>query len=337
MKDPLQSMEKELILSSVNGSSKPPKESNLFYIRKANDWLEEARLLPEPKYLYDNLWVEGETAFLFGGTGTGKSLLAVQIGKHISESQPVLYFDFELSNLQFANRYFAEDKKYAKFPDGFFRIEIKRDVAYNTNQLVKKIHETAQESKAKIIIIDNLTWISTGTEKAYEAANIMKELSALRRNYNYSFLILSHTPKRDETRPVNINDMAGSMVLTNFTDTSFCIAKSFKGENIRYIKQLKVRSSEIFYCTESVWVIRISKSEDGFLGFEDKGISSEREHLKEPNSIERSEKKKECYELLDQGISYQEISKRLELAKGTISKYSKQRKLKTKNNDSAPF
>ena len=77
--------------------------------KKANEWIEEAKLRPNPKKLFGTFWFENEVCILFADTNVGKSILAMQISHSISkgekvegfdlesESQKVLYFDFELS------------------------------------------------------------------------------------------------------------------------------------------------------------------------------------------------------------------------------------------------
>lgn len=314
-------------------------QSKLFVVKRANEWLEEATHLPPPVPLYDELWYQGETAFLFGGTGTGKSLLAVQIAKYIAHSQPVLYFDFELSLVQFAKRYFDDFKGFDPFPENFYRVEFARDISYNQTQLVQEIHQTAQNYQSRVIIIDNLTWVLAGNEKTMDAGNLMKEIAALKRNNSYSILILSHTPKRDETRPISVNDMAGSMVLTNFVDTSFCIAKSFKDQYLRYIKQVKVRSSDLVYGFDSVKILRLQKSFKGFLGFIEEDIGGEMEHLKRPNEDFWEQKKMDCVSMLKANKTYSEIAKTLGISPGVITKWKKNGdlNLQQKNDDKPPF
>ncbi len=303
----------------------PRPDNNLFVIKKANDWLIEAKDLPPPSPLYDQLWFEGETAFLFGGTGTGKSLYAVQMGKEIAKEQPVLFFDFELSLIQFAKRYFNHDWTcHENFPENFYRVEFKRNITYSQDQLITEIHRAAIEYNSKVLIIDNLTWILAASEKTIDAGNLMKEIASLKRDNDYSILIIAHTPKRDETRPINVNDMAGSMVLTNFIDTSFCISKSFKDSYMRYIKQVKVRSSDMVYGYDSVKVLQLSANNDGFLNFEDVGTERENEHLRNLSDEQRIDKKNKAMEMMEQGKSYAEISQELGISKGVISKYKKQ-------------
>src|SRR6185369_14057916 len=58
---------------------------NLFKIQTANSWIDEARSRPAPKMLFGEFWYEGELCILFADTGTGKSILSVQIGNGIAE------------------------------------------------------------------------------------------------------------------------------------------------------------------------------------------------------------------------------------------------------------
>src|SRR5258708_3025006 len=87
-----------------------PDDDNLFIIKPASRWIEEARNRPKQKMLFATFWFEGEICILFADTNLGKSILAVQLGDSISKgvevpgsvlqtaAQPVLYFDFELND-----------------------------------------------------------------------------------------------------------------------------------------------------------------------------------------------------------------------------------------------
>ena len=89
----------------------------LFQYKSFNKTLEESRELADPLPLWKTLWYEGEICCLFGDTGTGKSILAVQIAKEIAEKKKILYFDFELSEKQFEMRYKDTDGNLCNFPD----------------------------------------------------------------------------------------------------------------------------------------------------------------------------------------------------------------------------
>lgn len=117
--------------------SSTPVPSNLFDVRPANEWIEVAKKKPPQKKLLGTLLFENEICILFADTNLGKSILAVQIGESISSGrrispfeleappQKALYIDFELTDMQFLNRYTEGDLHY-KFHSNFYRAEIDR-------------------------------------------------------------------------------------------------------------------------------------------------------------------------------------------------------------------
>ena len=78
-------------------------------VRSVNKTLQDASSRPNPRDLYWGLWHEGEIGCLFADSGTGKSILAVQMGMEIAETDKVLYIDCELSDKQFQLRYTSEE------------------------------------------------------------------------------------------------------------------------------------------------------------------------------------------------------------------------------------
>src|SRR5476651_846646 len=88
-------------------------DDSMFIVKPANYWIEQAKNRPVQKMLFAEFWFDNEICILFADTNLGKSILAVQIGDSIStgkpvpgfkldaEAQPVLYFDFELTDKQF--------------------------------------------------------------------------------------------------------------------------------------------------------------------------------------------------------------------------------------------
>lgn len=305
--------------------------SEILIVKTANEWMNIARNLPDDVKLYDELWFEGESCFLFGGPGSGKSILSVQIAVAIAESQPVLYCDFELNIRQFRKRYKIKDGIEFLFPDKFYRAEFAKDIEFDVNALIESIHINAKSIGAKILIIDNISWIIENSEKGEVAGNFMKKLSYLKRNEGYSILTIAHTPKRDDTNPITIYDMAGSMRLQNFIDSSFAIVESHKSEGLRYLKQTKCRSEEKAYGFESVLILQLDQDATGLLHFQQIGTSVETEHLKRPTDEERNNKKEDCLKLLSEKKSYREIQQLTGLSLGAINKY------KNQQHDARPF
>jgi len=281
------------------------ENKGLFIVKTASRWIEQAKKRPIPKMLFGEFWFEGELCILFADTNLGKSILAVQIGNSITQAehipgfkldtrkQSILYFDFELSDKQFENRYSRDFDMHYGFDDNFIRVEINPDAEIPEklsfeDHLNDSLERSVIETGAKVLIIDNLTYLKSETEKAKDALPLMKHLKRLKSEFGLSILALAHTPKRDLSKPITRNDLQGSKMLINFCDSSFSIGESSNDKSTRYIKQIKARSTEIIYDTENVCVCHIEKPHN-FLQFEFLNFGTEREHLKQISESEKSE------------------------------------------------
>lgn len=298
----------------------------IFTVKTANRTIREAALRPNPDALWLTLWYEGEVCCLFSDSNLGKSIYAVQIATSIAKKQKVLYFDFELSDKQFQLRYSDEANNLNQFPDNLYRVEINRDSLDAVNfeeAVIGNIEQTAIKLGAKVLIIDNLTYLCVASEKGDAAGTLMFRLMALKRKYGLSMLILAHTPKRCLSNPITQNDLAGSKKLYNFFDSVFAIGKSAKNSSVRYIKQLKVRYGNYTYDADNVIVCVIEKV-GTFLQFVDIGYAVEKEHLKEPSEKDSTQEKETIKRMVAEGKTYRVIASELGVTLGKV-----QRALKT--------
>jgi RecA-family ATPase len=327
---------------SATGSSRPPNhvssstyepdvfadEEELFTVRTANTWLQEANKRPVPKMLFGKLWYEGELCILFADSNLGKSILAVQIANAIStgetmhpftfeaEAQPVLYCDFELSDKQFEVRYSVDYEDHYRFSNNFFRAEMNTGIdlppgfkdfdEYLSACLERSIVQTG----SKVIVIDNITYLRGENEKAKDALPLMKHLKALKTQYGLSILALAHTPKRDMSLELTRNDLQGSKMLMNFCDSAFAIGESQQDRNLRYVKQIKQRNTEEKYGSDNICMFSINK-ERNFLKYDFEGFGREWEHLRKPEDGDRDKLKEQVTELKAQGKSLREIGREL--------------------------
>jgi len=305
-------------------------QTGLFLVRSANNWLEIAKSRPIPKMLLDVLWFEGELCILFADTNLGKSILAVQIADSISkgksifgfrleaEKQKVLYFDFELSDKQFEARYSEDYSNHYHFNDNFYRAEIyseaemPKEFTSFESYLNHSLEQALTETQAKILIVDNITYLSAETERAKDALPLMKQLKALKQKFGLSVLVLAHTPKRDLSKPITRNDLQGSKMLINFCDSSFAIGESNQNKSIRYIKQIKVRNSDFKFDKDNVAVCRIDKPAN-FLSFEFENFGSEDEHLRVFSDNDKVQLENDIVDIKanEPDLSLGEIAKRL--------------------------
>lgn len=328
-----QSKELNSLMAHVNNPTEPEIDKStigVLCIKEANEWCAEASLRPDPKQLWMSLWYEGECTCLFADSNLGKSIYAVQIAEEISKKEPVLYFDFELSDKQFQLRYTDDvTKELHQFPANFKRAEINLETmgesiigADYEDVIVQDIESAAIAHSVKVIIIDNLTWICNASEKGDAAGRLMMNLVRMKKQHGWSVLVISHTPKRPLTSPINQNTLAGSKKLINFFDSSFAIGQSAKDESLRYIKQIKVRYGSFEYGADNVIICEIVK-EKGFTRFNQIGFSKESEHLKEISEKDEMEVDNRVIELHRQGKTQREIGREIGLSVGKVNKIIK--------------
>lgn len=322
----------------MEAKEKARKDTGFFKIKTAAQWTKEAARTPDAKMLFSEMWYEGEICILFADTNVGKSILAVQIADSISrgvpiagmkyeaDAQKVLYLDFELSKKQFGKRYKDDQNNIYPFNDNFYRAELNPDCIvperFETfeDYIYSSIEESILETNAKIVIIDNITFLKDDNERAKDASELMKYMKTMKVHYDLSILALAHTPKRNPLLPITQNDLQGSKMMMNFCDSSFAIGESQSEEGLRYVKQIKVRDDEKFYGAENVWVARVEKPGD-FLQFAFIGNSPEWEHLKEMSPDQKQELidnvKKKCAE----GMTQREVGKLYNISAATVNRY----------------
>jgi RecA-family ATPase len=308
-----------------NKASQP--RDNSLRVRTFNQMMEEAKEQPVPQMLFGKFWFEGELCILFSDSNAGKSILATQIANSICNGsgmdpfameinpQPVLYCDFELTPKQVEARYTQDWNAHYRFADNLYRAELNPDMelpeGFDYEEYLHYGIETAIiDTGAKVVIIDNITYIASENEQAKFALPLMKQLKALKTQYGLSILALAHTPKRDKSKPITSNDLQGSRMLMNFCDSSFAIATSNEHKDRRYLKQMKQRNTQQVYGADNVCVFDIVKPHN-FLQYNFVGYSDEKQHLKDPKEKETQELIEKALELKQQGLTLRQIAAEL--------------------------
>ena len=323
----------------------PEEARNLFTICTGNRWMELGERQPEAKMLFGEFWYEHEICLLFANTNTGKSVLAVQIADAIARGRKtgpfvcqlkqakVIYADFELSALQFHRRYTFPDRDY-NFPEHFYRAEFNTnmDVPDDSGEcrnlpddewLIAGLEYRINQLKATVLIIDNLTCLSSCTGNASGALHIMKRLQQLRNEYKLSILVLAHTPKRrNPAHPISADDVNGSKLLVNFADSAFTIGVSNNDSAQRYLKQIKQRNTSQVYGGDNVCLCRIQKPLN-FLQFVFEGQSAEQRLLLSRAQARHEMLTTQVKALSDSGIAQHQIHKELNISIGLVNKLLK--------------
>lgn len=233
---------------------------------------------PPPKKLFGSLWAQGENAILFGEDGSGKTILAVQIALSIAvgvaypwpgfenelPSQPVALFDAELSDIQFNNRYKEG------LHENFYRFVFAQDqwrnlIGASVEYVVSEIERCAIKVNAKVIILDNLSALTSMADltKTSDSIQLMGLLNEMK-GKGYSILIIDHTRKPQyerEFKPISKHDLQGSKMKSNLVDSVFSLGRSCQGEDIRYLKAIKIRSFEPAFDKKNIAVMQIKANQ----------------------------------------------------------------------------
>jgi KaiC/GvpD/RAD55 family RecA-like ATPase len=308
--------------SAEQTSAGVPTSVGMLSIKSANRTLTEASMTANPKQLYGEFWFEHEIGCLFADSNVGKSILAIQIAEDIAKTgEIVLYFDFELSEKQFQLRFTDEQGSLHHFPSTLYRVQPDMNLIASIDEpfedaLMRNIENVAVETKARILIIDNISILCMQMEKGEDSAALVQRLRTLKNKYGFSILIIAHTPKRNMSMPITQNDLAGSKKLFNFIDSCFAIGLSAQGGNMRYVKQVKVRNCEMRYGGDNVMVCHIEKV-GTMVQFINMGTAPEHDHLR---MVNREEQVQEARLLSASGLSLRDIASRMGVSKSTVNR-----------------
>ena len=312
----------EAIAQEVEKAKRAPKRAGLLSFKTANDWVEEALNSPDPKMYFHNLIVQFENTVIFASSNVGKSILAVQIAEAIAWEEKIMYIDLELSTKQFQMRYSdVSTGEIHIFPINFIRAEIDPELIAGADleqEILASIEEAAKQG-IRFFIIDNITFICNDSEKGATAGSFMMKLIRLKKKFNLTTIVIAHTPKRRGWEPITQNDLAGSAKLINFFDAGIALARSAKDTNLRYLKQVKVRTGEYQYDSENVIVCDVVKA-GGFLQFEIQGYAKEEDHLKNREGSDDYDEIVEILKLQRDGKTVREIAELLDMAKSTVQR-----------------
>jgi KaiC/GvpD/RAD55 family RecA-like ATPase len=286
---------------------------------------------------------------LFADTGLGKSALAIQIGDAIAggmpfepfgvttEPQRVFYIDFELTDEQFAARYTDPDESafYADTDLLFSQNLIRSPPRENPYQpeefdnyysfLIHSVTDLIKFSKARVVIVDNITWLSASTEHSAAAQRLMRVLVELKNRLGLSIMVIAHTPKMRRGVPVELNHLQGSKMLANFADNIIGMGRSCTSTDLRYLKPLKQRNAAARFDEKCVPVFRLTR-EGRMLGFTFVDNEPEHRHLDGLRGVAladaiRHDRMTRVTELANAGDTVRAIAEKLGIGKSSVSRY----------------
>lgn len=240
------------------------------------------------KNLVGPIFPSGGITLLAGETGLGKTSFTTQamfqlVGMKESKLFPnsktdniqnVVYFDYELTNNQFCNRYkFIKDRINNFFPE----------FTENTSSLylVERIkHYLSIMPTHTTFVIDNITMLDDLKSKPTVKIFISK-LKAIQKEYKdkfnviVSFIIVAHTElKKASYKPIEKKDIAASSCFVNFADSIVVIGNTCFKDTI-LLKKLKNRNGKANNGSAHVF----KRKEEGLLYYEYQGEFSESDVL----------------------------------------------------------
>lgn len=316
------------IKKEVEKTKRAPKKIGILTVQSANDCIEDSLNTPDPKTYFYGLIVQYETTVIFASSNVGKSILAIQIAEDIARTEKILDLDLELSAKQFQMRYTDPTTKEVHiFPPNFHRAEIAPELLTDSDieqEILDSIEEAAKTG-IKFFIVDNITFICNDSEKGATAGSFMMKLISLKKKYRLTTIIIAHTPKRRGWEPITLNDLAGSAKLMNFFDAGIALARSARDNNLRYLKQVKVRTGEYKYDADHVIIYDLVK-DNAFLHFEYHGYDTEYNHLSTKDPSESIGEIEDILRLEAEGKSRRDIAKTLGMSLGKVQRRLKKAK-----------
>ena len=313
-------MEEDIIQQKFNELQVgDPVDGRGFHVERMNQCIDDAHQLPPLVSLYPDIVLEGDLSIIFGQSGIGKTIFAMQIARYIAESgKRLLYVDCEMTPRQLGNRYETPN-----FPQTFLRAEM--DKEHPAEDVLKGIEEVAVANHVEVVFIDNITALGQSLDRSADAGTLMASLNALKKKYNWTLVVLNHVPKMfSGYQPLSLSAMQGSAKINQLIDDAIGIAQSSIDSNLVYVKQCKWRNGELTMGADHVAVYERCKDEDGNLGFISRGFGTEQEHLSIENSNEREEMKARVRELSNKGMTQTAIAEQLGISQSKVSRLLKE-------------
>lgn len=307
-----------------------PKPREYKRFRTGNERLQDAEVSEDVEPLLAELFRTGDVAIIFGDTGLGKTISSMAVGIELSEGKPTVlglksagrafrvnYYDFELSDQQFQNRY----EGYSFSNNLLMCVDVELDQDGNID--IDSFDRDIAANPADVIIVDNISFLSSGSSTETDVAKkIMNTLKGISRKHGVSILVIAHSPKLKPGSRLHINQLSGSKQLSNFADSVFAVGRSKQGADVRYVKQLKFRNTAD---TGKVYVYKLEKRE--YLTFVFQGEDYESNHVGKEQQGEGTEdnpKKEEAMRLrVEMGMSIAVIAEKIGVAQSTVGKWLK--------------
>ena len=211
-----------------------------------------------PTYLIENFLIEEGVLLIASTDGTGKSLIASQLGYSLStgidyldfrvlKPSPVLHIQFEMEDGELQRRMDLQEEWFKKYPALKPHFIAPRDDSDIFEDKWDKIDTTLQERDFRrgTIIVDNL-YTSTDLKLSDndELKMLIKKINRIKGKHKIAIVLIGHFTKVDAGQPLDKNNIEGGKKLTNYVNNVFLMGKSTLNPDLRIGKLVKVRSGK---------------------------------------------------------------------------------------------
>lgn len=286
----------------------------------------------EEEKIFGDYIHQRELALIVGDTNSGKTLLAGDIALanndnlcHWNEpmnnvKRKTIYIDGEQNDPQIARRYenllecASGDLIRGRFTEAEYDDCIE-DKLLAIEKLIRK------NSDAKLLIVDNLMCMLNNGNSVRQAQQFIQGLKRIKEMNDLTIILVAHLSKRNSKNPIEIKDIFGSSVIANYADSIIAVGNTCEGDHIKYLKQLKSRSS---IKMSEVAVLEIV--EEPYLHFEFREYDMEENLLpkKVTNHSSISLSMGEMiYKLREEGLTVRSIAEQLNLSKSAVGRFLK--------------
>jgi replicative DNA helicase len=335
---------------SVVKSFRAKNPQNVLTYKSMNQTMIDGAKEPPAKRLAGSLLHENTLAIIFAGAGTGKTIFSTQVGDVLSRGtnlfgnkdfynsangKKVLLFDFEMEESEVFQRYKSGEADGFEWHKNFFRCGINPnfiDFEDADTLITNEIQLQIEDQKPDIVILDNITYISSESSDTKMATKTMKKLLSIQKTSgnNLSIIVIAHTPKRDPSLPIELRHLAGAAAFANFAKNIIAISKSKLDPSMRYLKQLKNRQDVEMYQEENVIVCGVNKNDSGRLEYEFLKYGREVDHLMTPDFKEQeADILADCLQRHKKGESFRSLADHVKMEYGiTMTHTTVMRKVK---------
>lgn len=307
--------------------------SDVFELRTAKEWLRDSKKIPIAPLLGE-LWAESEIAVIFGKSGTGKSIFAVQLADQLARGghglepfatykgpQKVVYLDLERTSTQFIKRYSPErdpeTHKITGKPYGFSYNLIRVEPKHEGKMEPAKIGELIAATGAKVLVIDSLAYLMQ-QPTAREAAALLQELRKIRNRFGISMLLIMNATRSKAIRPLTLADLPFSAAITAAVDSVFAIGKCTSRDGGRYIKHLKSAGRDVTIGSEHVPYYSLKHRDGNFPAFDFVGFSDESAVIANDGGRWERLRLNDVTDLRREGMTIREIAAELGMSRSAV-------------------